>query len=174
MPDLYTRMSSTTKASTLGVVLVLLGTALIWQDIGITARVVIIISFLFLTAPVAAHVIGRAAYFDKVPLWEKTQAYMVSNASKGVNINCLGREESGIVPMDSYDQLRKEIMEKLRGLKGAEGESILEVVEPREKVYDGISWIHFEGLPLSQGHCRYRGKLIGSDEQEDLAFRCRG
>ena len=72
MPDLYTRMSSTTKASTLGVVLVLLATALIWQDVGITARVIIIISFLFLTAPVAAHVIGRAAYFDKVPLWEKT------------------------------------------------------------------------------------------------------
>ena len=72
MPDLFTRMSSTTKASTLGIGLVLLGTALIWQDIGITARVVIIISFLFLTAPVAAHVIGRAAYFAKVPLWNKT------------------------------------------------------------------------------------------------------
>jgi multicomponent Na+:H+ antiporter subunit G len=72
MPDLFTRMSATTKASTLGVVLVMLGTALIWQDIGITARVVIIISFLFLTAPVAAHIIGRAAYFDKVPLWDQT------------------------------------------------------------------------------------------------------
>lgn len=72
MPDLFTRMSSTTKASTMGIGLVLLGTALIWLDIGITARVVIIISFLFLTAPVAAHIIGRAAYFDKVPLWDKT------------------------------------------------------------------------------------------------------
>lgn len=72
MPDLFTRMSSTTKASTLGIGLVLLGTALVWLDIGITARVVIIISFLFLTAPVAAHIIGRAAYFNKVPLWNKT------------------------------------------------------------------------------------------------------
>ena len=53
--------------------LVLLGTALFWQDIGISARVIIIITFLFLTAPVAAHVIGRAAYFDKVPLWDKTK-----------------------------------------------------------------------------------------------------
>ena len=73
MPDLFTRMSATTKASTLGVGLVLLGTALFWQDIGISARVIIIITFLFLTAPVAAHVIGRAAYFDKVPLWDKTK-----------------------------------------------------------------------------------------------------
>jgi multicomponent Na+:H+ antiporter subunit G len=73
MPDLFTRMSATTKASTLGVGLVLLGTALFWQDIGISARAIVIITFLFLTAPVAAHIIGRAAYFDKVPLWDKTQ-----------------------------------------------------------------------------------------------------
>lgn len=73
MPDLFTRMSATTKASTLGVGLVLLGTALFWQDIGATARAIIIITFLFLTAPVAAHIIGRAAYFDKVPLWDKTK-----------------------------------------------------------------------------------------------------
>ena len=73
MPDLFTRMSATTKASTLGVGLVLFGTALFWQDIGISARAIIIITFLFLTAPVAAHVIGRAAYFDKVPLWNKTK-----------------------------------------------------------------------------------------------------
>ena len=73
MPDLFTRMSATTKASTLGIGLVLLGTALFWQDIGISARTIIIVSFLFLTAPVAAHVIGRAGYFDKVPLWEKTK-----------------------------------------------------------------------------------------------------
>ena len=73
MPDLFTRMSATTKASTLGVGLVLLGTALFWQDIGISARAIIIVSFLFLTAPVAAHIIGRAAYFDKVPLWDKTK-----------------------------------------------------------------------------------------------------
>ena len=73
MPDLFTRMSATTKASTLGVGLVLLGTAFFWQEIGISARAIIIISFLFLTAPVAAHIIGRAAYFDKVPLWHKTK-----------------------------------------------------------------------------------------------------
>jgi len=73
MPDLFTRMSATTKASTLGVGLVLLGTALFWQDIGISARAIIIITFLFLTAPVAAHIIGRAAYFDKVSLWKNTK-----------------------------------------------------------------------------------------------------
>lgn len=72
MPDLFIRMSATTKASTLGIGLVLIGTAVFWSDIGIAARAVSIIIFLLLTAPVAAHIIGRAAYFDKVPLWEKT------------------------------------------------------------------------------------------------------
>ncbi len=73
MPDLYTRMSATTKASTLGIGLVLIGTSVYWQDFGIASRALAIIVFLFLTAPVAAHIIGRAAYFGKVPLWEKTK-----------------------------------------------------------------------------------------------------
>lgn len=73
MPDLYTRMSATTKASTLGVGLILLGTAFFYQDVGIIVRSITIIIFLFLTAPVAAHIIGRAAYFDKVPLWDHTK-----------------------------------------------------------------------------------------------------
>jgi multicomponent Na+:H+ antiporter subunit G len=72
MPDLYTRMSATTKASTLGIGLVLIGTSFFWGNIGIVVRSLAIIVFLLLTAPVAAHIIGRAAYFDKVPLWDKT------------------------------------------------------------------------------------------------------
>ncbi|MEC9486840.1 MAG: monovalent cation/H(+) antiporter subunit G [Prosthecochloris sp.] len=72
MPDLYTRMSATTKASTLGIGLVLVGTIMYWQDFGIASRALAIIIFLFLTAPVAAHIIGRAAYFGGVPLWDKT------------------------------------------------------------------------------------------------------
>jgi len=72
MPDLYTRMSSTTKASTLGAGLILLGTAVHFWDVGIISRALVIISFLVLTAPVAAHMIGRAAYLDGVPMWEGT------------------------------------------------------------------------------------------------------
>lgn len=72
MPDLFTRMSATTKASTLGIGLVLIGTAFFWVDIGIAARAIAIILFLLLTAPVAAHIIGRASYFDNIYIWEKT------------------------------------------------------------------------------------------------------
>jgi multicomponent Na+:H+ antiporter subunit G len=73
MPDLYMRMSATTKAATLGVGFILLGTAIHFWEVGIFSRAIIIFSFLLLTAPVAAHMIGRAAYFDGVPLWEGTK-----------------------------------------------------------------------------------------------------
>ncbi len=72
MPDLFTRMSATTKASTLGTGFILIAGALFFFDAGIAARSLVIIIFLFLTAPVSAHMIARAAYFDGVPLWEKT------------------------------------------------------------------------------------------------------
>lgn len=73
MPDLFLRMSASTKAATLGVGCTLLGVALYFGDFAILIRAAAIIVFLLLTAPVAAHLIGRAAYQDGVPLWEGTQ-----------------------------------------------------------------------------------------------------
>ncbi len=72
MPDLFLRMSSTAKAGTLGAGLILLGAAIHFDNFGIYTRSIAIIVFLLLTAPVAAHMIGRAAYFDGVPLWKGT------------------------------------------------------------------------------------------------------
>ncbi len=37
-------------------------------------RAVLIVIFVYLTAPVAAHVIARAAYMVGVPLWERSVA----------------------------------------------------------------------------------------------------
>ncbi len=71
MPDLYLRMSASTKSSTLGVGSILLGTALHFtDDLGITTRALATVCFILITAPVAAHLIGRAAYFNGVPLWD--------------------------------------------------------------------------------------------------------
>jgi len=72
MPDLYSRIQAATKAATLGVGCIILGLAIHFVDLGITVRALLVIAFLFLTQPVAAHVIGRAAYFVGVPLWENT------------------------------------------------------------------------------------------------------
>lgn len=72
MPDLYTRMSATTKASTLGIGSISLAVALHFSELEIATRALAIVLFALLTSPVAAHMIGRAAYFTGVPLWQGT------------------------------------------------------------------------------------------------------
>ena len=73
MPDLYLRMSASTKAATLGLALILLGTAIYFGELGITSRAIATIIFVFLTAPVSAHMIGRGAYSNGVKLWDGTE-----------------------------------------------------------------------------------------------------
>lgn len=72
MPDLFTRMQAATKASTLGIACVLLAVALHFANIGVTMRALAAMAFFLLTAPVTAHLIGRASYFVGTPLWERT------------------------------------------------------------------------------------------------------
>lgn len=72
MPDLFTRMQTASKASTLGISCILIAVAFFMQDLAVTIRAALTILFFFLTAPVAAHMIGRAAYFVGVPLWRGT------------------------------------------------------------------------------------------------------
>ncbi|MEX2514220.1 MAG: monovalent cation/H(+) antiporter subunit G [Cyclobacteriaceae bacterium] len=73
MPDLYLRISVTTKAATLGIGLILGASAVYFNDNSITSRVLAIILFMLLTAPVGAHMIGRASYFTGVKLWNKSK-----------------------------------------------------------------------------------------------------
>ena len=72
LPDTVIRMHAATKAGTLGAGLILIGVAFFYADLGITLRALATITFLLLTAPVAAHLIGQAAYYSKIKLWKKT------------------------------------------------------------------------------------------------------
>jgi multicomponent Na+:H+ antiporter subunit G len=72
MPDVFTRMQASTKASTLGLACLLLGAALQMGDFASFIRAASIGAFVLLTTPVAGHVIARASYFAGVPLWERT------------------------------------------------------------------------------------------------------
>ncbi|WP_404296168.1 monovalent cation/H(+) antiporter subunit G [Halomonas sp.] len=72
LPDLLTRMHATTKAAALGVILIMLAVAIHFADVGVVARAFAIIVFILMTAPVAAHVIGRAGYFVGSKLWSGT------------------------------------------------------------------------------------------------------
>jgi multicomponent Na+:H+ antiporter subunit G len=72
MPDVFTRMQASTKASTLGLACLLIGAALQLGDFASSIRVASIGAFVFLTTPVSGHVIARASYFAGVPLWKGT------------------------------------------------------------------------------------------------------
>lgn len=72
MPDVFTRMSAATKASTFGIGCMMLAVGIYFPDIGTTTRALAAIVFFLVTAPAAAHMIARAAYFVSVPLWEGT------------------------------------------------------------------------------------------------------
>lgn len=60
LPDLLTRMHASTKAGTLGALLVLAALALHEGSGEVVSKVVATSLFLLLTAPIAAHMIGRA------------------------------------------------------------------------------------------------------------------
>ncbi|WP_213412981.1 monovalent cation/H(+) antiporter subunit G [Xylanibacillus composti] len=72
LPDVYTRSHAATKTATLGVICVLSGAFLyFWLIEGhISAKLILGIVFVFVTAPVGGHLICRAAYRSGVPLWE--------------------------------------------------------------------------------------------------------
>jgi len=72
LPDLFLRMSATAKAATLGAALTVLGAAAHFGDAATAGKGLVIVFFLFLTAPVAAHKIGRAAYRRGSALYEGT------------------------------------------------------------------------------------------------------
>ena len=72
MPDLLMRMHAGTKAGTLAAGLILLATAMDFATLSTTIRALIVIVFLFITMPIGAHALGRAAYFIKIPLWKNT------------------------------------------------------------------------------------------------------
>lgn len=72
LPDVLIRMHASTKAGTLGCGLVVLGIAAYTGDALAITKAVLVVLFLLLTAPVAAHLIGRAAYRSGTPLWEGT------------------------------------------------------------------------------------------------------
>jgi multicomponent Na+:H+ antiporter subunit G len=93
MPDLYLRISASTKAVTLGIGFLLTCTAVYFEDIGVTSRAIAIIFFVVLTAPVGAHLIGRSSYISGVNLWKKTKYDDLKGMYDGETHKCRSGEE---------------------------------------------------------------------------------
>jgi multicomponent Na+:H+ antiporter subunit G len=71
-PDVYMRMHAATKAGTLGAGLILVAASVLFGTLGVTVKSLAVFLFLLLTAPVGAHVLGRAAHTEGVPKWSRT------------------------------------------------------------------------------------------------------
>ncbi|BAP80521.1 MULTISPECIES: Na+/H+ antiporter subunit G [Pseudomonadaceae] len=75
LPDFFTRLHGPTKATTLGVGGIVIGSMIFFsnQGNGLSVHEVLITLFLFLTAPVSAHVLAKAAMQQRLPYTAKTR-----------------------------------------------------------------------------------------------------
>ena len=84
MPDVYMRMSASSKGVSLGAGLLAIGLATHLAEYGVTTRAFVLILLFFLTAPVAGHMLCRAAYLSGVPLAEQTFLDEMRDTEHGV------------------------------------------------------------------------------------------
>lgn len=67
--DLFNRVHAATKAPTLGLLLIATGTAIRLGDWAGGLKLFVAVSLIFITVPIAAHLVSRAAYPD----WKRDQ-----------------------------------------------------------------------------------------------------
>lgn len=114
MPDLYLRILVTTKAATLGVGMILIAAAIYFGEASMTTRALAIVFFILLTAPVGAHLLGKASYFVGTPLWSNTVIDELKDRRDS-------EEELGIKEQE-IEEAQAE-MERKKDLDKPEGES---------------------------------------------------
>ncbi|WP_279482633.1 monovalent cation/H(+) antiporter subunit G [Aureimonas sp. SK2] len=69
LPDFYSRMHAASKVGTVGSALALVALAIVSVQTAEVLRAIAAIVFFFLTAPIAAHLLGKAAYSAGYPMW---------------------------------------------------------------------------------------------------------
>ncbi|MBW4933976.1 Na+/H+ antiporter subunit G [Marinobacter sp. F4206] len=75
LPDFFTRLHGPTKATTVGVGAIVISSVIYFssQGGGIGTAEILITVFLFMTAPVSANILGKAAMHIGVPTAENTR-----------------------------------------------------------------------------------------------------
>lgn len=72
MPDLLMRMHAATKAGTLGSSLILIGLIIKFDEVDVIIESILTIIFIFITVPIASHLLARAAYLRGIKLCDST------------------------------------------------------------------------------------------------------
>jgi multicomponent Na+:H+ antiporter subunit G len=71
-PDLFCRMHAATKPATLGMLCVAVAVGIAVPVQGSVVKLLLVVVLQFLTAPVAAHMVGRAAYKSGIDMAAST------------------------------------------------------------------------------------------------------
>lgn len=81
LPDFYMRLHGPTKASTLGVGGMIVGSLIFFstRGEGVSLHELLIAIFLFITAPVSAHIVAKAALHLQLPAVERTRGLITKN-----------------------------------------------------------------------------------------------
>ncbi len=85
MPDLYCRLHSSSKNTTLGSILIVVGLALRELQMGevpAAIKVLLVGAFLLIVTPIGSHALAHAAYKYGVPLWEGTVVDQYADATE--------------------------------------------------------------------------------------------
>ncbi|WP_394739825.1 monovalent cation/H(+) antiporter subunit G [Natronococcus roseus] len=69
LPDVYTRSHAATKADTLGAGFTIVAVGIYFGTTGEILRTILLLVFIYITNPTAAHSITRAAYSQDIEVW---------------------------------------------------------------------------------------------------------
>lgn len=102
MPDLYNRIQTGTKATTLGTILMMIGMGI--HHPGWIGKLLIILLFIMLTNPVSSHVVARSAHFIRTPAAGEVDQLAERESSSGAVPSGPERSEAD----DGTDRKEKE------------------------------------------------------------------
>ncbi len=103
--------------------------------------------------------------------WNNTKAYGDDKYVKGIKVNLKGREPSGIVEKEEYEQLREEIIDKLKALKDPEtGENVVRQVYKKEELYSGRFLDRISDIVILLNH-KYTSSTLISDVLVKARFK---
>jgi predicted AlkP superfamily phosphohydrolase/phosphomutase len=93
--------------------------------------------------------------------WRQSTAYCRRPSEQGIRLNVRGREPEGIVPPESYESVRSEIIEYLSDLTTDSGGPVFDFVCRREEIYDG---------PYTEQACDILFKTAGMNHKISTAL----
>lgn len=106
LPDVYIRMHAATKAGAMGAGIILLAVAVHAGQLEVIMRVIAAILFVLLTAPIAAHLLGRSAYITRVKMWDGTVCDHLEGKYNPVSHDLSGLPvDFGPLPDEDYDDV---------------------------------------------------------------------